>query len=121
MLTADDLEEVVSGNRLTRLAANPSRLLVGFLWDPVALLAPLGKRDWGDEALELGRQAAYLWCPEGFETPLVKAFQQAAGSGVTIRNWSTVLKLQALVQQAGPATGPIGRTPPRKKKKTTRR
>src|SRR5438105_11147218 len=36
VLTADDLEEVVSGNRLTRLAANPSRLLVGFLWDPVA-------------------------------------------------------------------------------------
>src|SRR5438552_10125034 len=121
VLTADELEEAVSGNGLTRFAANPSRLLVGFLWEPAALLAPLRKRDWGNEALELGRQAAYLWCPEGFETPLVKAFQQAAGTGVTIRNWSTVLKLQALVQEPGPAAGPRRRAAPRKNKKTTRR
>ena len=120
VLTADELEEAVSGNGLTRFAANPSRLLVGFLWEPAALLEPLGKRDWGNEALELGRQAAYLWCPEGFETPLVKAFQQAAGTGVTIRNWSTVLKLQALVQEPGPAAGPRRRAAPRKRK-TSRR
>src|SRR5262249_54694754 len=98
VLTAEDLRAAVEANRLTRVATNPPRLFVAFLWQPVKELAAFRQKDWGKEQIALGPSAAYLWCPGGFETPLVKAFHKAVGTGVTVRNWATVQKLLALTQ-----------------------
>jgi uncharacterized protein (DUF1697 family) len=95
VLTADEIDATVAKNSLVRRATNPSRLFVGFLWEPVAALEDVRRGDWGENALALGPQAAYLWCPDGFDSPFVKAFHKAVGTGVTIRSWATVLKVQA--------------------------
>lgn len=101
VITAEELGAAIQGNRLARIARNPSRLFVAFLWGPVKELEALGKRDWGSEKLALGPGAAYLWCPTGFDTPLVKAFHKTVGIGVTVRNWATAQKLHALAQDGG--------------------
>jgi uncharacterized protein (DUF1697 family) len=95
VLTTAELDSAVAGNRLTRVASNPSCLFVAFLWEPVEELERVRKLDWGSEVIAVGPRVAYLWCPEGFDTPLIKAFHKAVGSGVTVRSWSTVLKLHA--------------------------
>jgi uncharacterized protein (DUF1697 family) len=58
------------------------------------------ERDRAPEALAVRGQVAYLWCPLGVATSdLAKAVGQAAGEGVTMRNWSTALKLHAMMEQ----------------------
>lgn len=101
VLTADELATAIQGNHLTRIATNPSRHFVAFLWGPLKDLETMGKRDWGNEKIAVGPRAAYLWCPGGLETPLVKAFHKAVGTGVTVRNWATVQKLHALTREGG--------------------
>jgi uncharacterized protein (DUF1697 family) len=79
-----------------------SRQLVAFPSRPSTLDAakPLLAEDWGEENLVVGRHAAWLWCPEGIaRSPLALAFARATGDGFTARNWSTVLKLQALTER----------------------
>jgi uncharacterized protein (DUF1697 family) len=100
-LTAEALAAIVAENPLLKLADNPSRLMVAFLYDPAdrQRLAPLEGRDWAPEVLALGARVAYLWCPEGLRaSPLSKAVGDALGDAVTTRNWSTVLKLHAIAQ-----------------------
>jgi uncharacterized protein (DUF1697 family) len=107
VLTAEDLRAAAEANRFASAAANHSRLFVGFLWELVKELDALRQRDWGKEQIALGPGVAYLWCPESFETPLVKAFHKVVGTGVTVRNWATVQKLLALTQaEAKPVRAP---------------
>lgn len=99
VLTAAELAAAVAGNPLVEVAADPSLLLVAFFNDPAhrAKLKPLAERDWGKEALAVGKRVAYLWCPEGIlASPLAKAVGQALGDAVTARNWTTTLKLHAI-------------------------
>ena len=98
VLTAADLDAAIAKNSLLRRSTNHSRLFVAFLWEPVKELETLRRQDWGANALALGPRAAYLWCPEGLESPLVKAFHKAVGTGVTVRNWATVQKIQAALR-----------------------
>lgn len=99
--TAAEFNAVIAENPLLELSDNPSRLMVSFLLDPAdrSRLAPLAERDWTPEVLALGTRVAYLWCPEGLRaSPLSKAVGKTLGDAVTTRNWSTVLKLHAIVQ-----------------------
>jgi len=101
VLTGSELAAAVAGNPLLELANDPSRLLVGVLADPAdrPRLEPLGREDWGEEAFALGPRVAYLWCPGGMlASRLVGAFNRALGDAVTTRNWSTLSKLNALVE-----------------------
>jgi len=107
VLTADEIEEAVAKNSLTKVGTNHSRLFAAFLWEPVPALDALRKQDWGLQRIAVTPRAAYLWCPDGFESTLVKAFHKAVGTGVTVRNWATVLKLHAMTRADGP--------PPKKK------
>lgn len=107
VLRAPDIAAAIDGNALAGAADNPSRLLVAFLataTDARKVEALLG-RDWAPEALALGSQVAYLWCPGGVaESPLATAVGKTAGEAITARNWTTVLKLrELLVQQSGEA------------------
>lgn len=99
VVTARELCAVADENPLLDLADDPSRLLVAFLVRPedATLLAPLLLQDWSPEALGVGEHAVYLWCPAGVAASRVaQAVARAVGDGVTMRNWSTVVKLRAL-------------------------
>jgi uncharacterized protein (DUF1697 family) len=101
VLTAAELSEVVAGNPLAQIDIDPSRLLVAFLNDRSdrAKLEPLLAQEWAPDVLALGPHAAYLACWGGIlESNLLKAVGRVLATGVTTRNWATVLKLQALLQ-----------------------
>ena len=62
-----------------------------------AALEPLAGQDWAPEALALGARVAYLWCPDGvIASKLSAAVGRLLGDAVTSRNWTTMVKLQAL-------------------------
>jgi len=99
VLGADELDEILAGNPLLDRVTDPARLLAGILADPAdgGRLEPLLKRDWGEEALALGRRVVYSWCPGGqIGSPVAEAVARALGDRVTARNWATLTKLGAL-------------------------
>lgn len=103
VLTRAEVAEIVAKNPLAKVATNPSRLLVTVLADPAdrRRLTPLLRRRWNPDALALGRRVAYLWCPDSIlESPLLAAVSKALGDRITSRNWGTMTKLHALLQQA---------------------
>ena len=100
VLTAAELEVVVRDNPLLDVAVDQTRLMVAFLADPAdtARLEPLQGQEWSPEALAIGGRVAYLWCPDGILSGrLHEAVGRLLGDGVTTRNWATVSKLFALV------------------------
>lgn len=100
-VTAEELAAIIEENPLAASADNPSHLLVAFLADPAdrSRLRPLLKQKWGTEVLALGSHAAYCWLPDGISTsPLFPVMARALDNAVTTRNWSTVLKLQAMAE-----------------------
>jgi len=102
-LSAAEIDEAVAVNPLADVADNPSRLLVAVPADPASrdLLEPLLEREWAPEALYLGARVAYLWCPGGvIASALAAAVNQLLGAAVTSRNWTTMVKLRALVRDA---------------------
>jgi uncharacterized protein (DUF1697 family) len=99
-ISASDLAAAIAENPLSDAADDPARLLVAFLADPSdrVRLTPLVQQDWTPEALAVGTRAAYLWCPGSVaRSQLSQAVGRVLGDGVTTRNWTTVLKLAALV------------------------
>lgn len=105
VLTRAEVEVIVRKNPLAKLATNPSRLLVTVLADPAdrRRLTPLLTRRWAPGALALGTRVAYLWCPDGIlKSPLVEAVSKALGDRITSRNWGTMTKLHALLQEPAP-------------------
>ncbi len=102
VLTGEEIETIVDENPLGDIADNPSRSLVAFLADLSygKLLLPLLGRIWTPEAFALGKRVAYLWCPNGVTgSPVAKALAKALGNAVTIRNWATVIKIQAVLKK----------------------
>lgn len=99
VVTADELAAIVKENSLGDAATDPARLLVA-VWKTAAdraKLTPLAERDWRPGLLALGTRAAYLWCPDGMlESALAAEVSRILGDAVTMRNWATMLKLQAL-------------------------
>ena len=94
------VDTVIRENPLTQ-ADNPARLLVGFVQDTDRLqsLGELTSRDWGSEALAVGSRAVYIWMPEGIlESRVLSEVATRIGPWITTRNWTTVLKLQALMR-----------------------
>lgn len=104
VLTTKELATAIAGNPLVEIADNPSRLLVAVLRNPAdrVRLKPLEGEDWSPEALAIGKRVAYLWCPDGvIRSRLAKALDRELGDAVTSRNWTTMLKLDALVDDRG--------------------
>ena len=70
----------------------------------MAALSRLAREPWAAEELVCGKGAGYLWCPDGLaESPLVAAVNKALRDDVTMRNWNTMLKIQAALA-GGPAS-----------------
>jgi uncharacterized protein (DUF1697 family) len=99
VLSGDELSAIVAGNPLRELATDPARLLVSIVsraYDRDAIAA-LCSEDWGREAVALGERAVYVWSPDGvLESRALVALGKQLGDGMTSRNWSTILKLDAL-------------------------
>ena len=99
--SAKDIAAVVAGNKLKATATNPSRLLVGLVTDARALakLEPLAKTDWKSEIVHVGKDAVYVWCPEGLLESKAGAalLRDLAGTGTT-RNWATIEKLDLMLR-----------------------
>jgi uncharacterized protein (DUF1697 family) len=102
VIRGEELSAAVAANPLCDVADNPSRFLVAFLNEAAhrSHLKPLLEKDWTPEALAVGKRVAYLWCPQSIlESPLHDAVSRALKDGVTMRNWATMTKLQALVEK----------------------
>jgi uncharacterized protein (DUF1697 family) len=101
VLCADEVAAVVQDNPFSRVATNPSHLLVVSPQDPARLaqLKPLLKQKWAPEALALGQRVAYLWCASGVaKSPLWAAVDRALERTGTARNISTFTKVAALIR-----------------------
>jgi uncharacterized protein (DUF1697 family) len=99
VVTAVELAEAVEENPIREMDREPSRSLIAFFRGPAErkLLLPLAKQRWTPEKLAIGKNVAYLWCPEGvLESDLLTAVGRALGDAVTTRNWATVRKLREL-------------------------
>ena len=98
-MPATALDAILRANPLVKPSHDPSRLLVAAVRDAATLrrLAELARQDWGREELVCGRAAGYAWCPDGISAGAVfAAVNKAIGDGVTMRNWTTMLKLQQM-------------------------
>ena len=100
--SAQEVAGIVAGNALEKLATDHSRLLVAMTGDAKTLAAvrPLAAKDWGGERLHVGRHAAYIWCANGIlESTLISALLGDLDGGGTTRNWATLNKIHALMQE----------------------
>jgi len=100
VLTAPELKKIIDENPLLSVAKDFSRHFVAFAPNSAALAAlqPLLQQTWKPDALAVTGRAAYLWCEAGaIDSKLSQIFGRKAGDTVTLRNWATVLKIQALV------------------------
>ncbi|WP_020655655.1 DUF1697 domain-containing protein [Massilia niastensis] len=99
VLAHDELADIVADNPLLPLANDHARLFAFILHGeaPRQLVESLCAKEWGREALALGRRAAYVWCPEGvLDSAAAAALGKQLGDGTTSRNWNTLLKLHGL-------------------------
>jgi len=97
--TATEVAEVLAADPLRPVVTDPSRYLVGFLFDRPArpVVDELHAMDFGAEQLRVLGSAVYFWCPDGIQnSAAVKAAGSRLGVEVTTRNWNTVLKLAEL-------------------------
>jgi uncharacterized protein (DUF1697 family) len=100
--SAEDIAAACAENALLGKATDHARLLAAFAGreeDLRALeaLAPLVKPP---ERFLVGKHAAYLWCPHGIlESRVTEALLGKVGRAATTRNWATVTKIAALLQE----------------------
>lgn len=102
VVTASEMDKIMVENPLVTPTRHPSRLLVAVPLNPALgrSLRPLAREEWGREALAVGSRAIYLWCPDGvLESRAAQAVSRELRERVTIRNWATMGKLQALMRK----------------------
>jgi len=98
--SAKDIAAIVKGNELGAIAHDASRLLIAMTNDARALasIKALGRAEWGDEKVHVGKHAAYVWCANGIlESPALDALLKPIRSASTTRNWATLNKIHALM------------------------
>ncbi len=101
--SASELAAIVSENPIKAEAEAHPRFLVAFAQDAKALssLAAIEPLVVTPEQFSVGKNAAYLLCATSIlESKAWEALLGKAGKSATTRNWATVLKLQALVNEA---------------------
>ena len=102
--SAKEYAAIESENSLAAAATatDPSRLFVAFARDASALngLAPILGLIQAPEQFRIGREAAYLWCPQGIsQSKAGEALLGKLGKAVTTRNWATALKISAMLRE----------------------
>jgi uncharacterized protein (DUF1697 family) len=101
--TGPELRAVVDANPLAEVATNGSRMMALFLsQQPDAnLLAAHDPIELAPEQVRLGDRVIYQWCPDGvMAAPPVGPFaERYLKVAVTGRNWNTVTKLAASLDE----------------------
>lgn len=100
VLSAADLDRVVAENEIAPEVVNASRLLVVLVQEPstLAALAGIAELAAPPERFVVGSRAAYLHCPDGILASRAgAALLDRTRVPLTTRNWATVRKLHALV------------------------
>jgi uncharacterized protein (DUF1697 family) len=100
VLSGPEVAKAARKNPLSKVATNPSHLLVVVprTRSDLARLKPLLKQRWAPEAFALGNRVAYVWCAKGVaKSPLLAAIDRALEKTGTARNISTFKKAMALV------------------------
>jgi uncharacterized protein (DUF1697 family) len=99
--SAAEVTSVVTNAPFLDVATNPSRHFVGFLADEpsAGALSAIAAIDVAPDLIRLVGREVYLWCPAGLlDSPLAKqGWEKMLGTTVTVRNWSTVTKVAALL------------------------
>lgn len=99
--TAAQVARVVDGNPLADVATDPKRLQVIFLGSAPAAtaLAGLEEAAVGDDVIRVRGRELYVWSPGGvIRSPALDEIERRRlGVVATARNWSTVLKLRAML------------------------
>jgi len=101
--SASELASVISENPIKAAAEEHPRFLVAFVQDRKALssLAAIESLVVPPEQFSVGKNAAYLLCAAGIlKSKAWDALLGKTGRSATTRNWATVLKLQALANEA---------------------
>jgi uncharacterized protein (DUF1697 family) len=100
--SASELAAVLSENPVRVGADDHPRLLVAFVQDTEALsgLAAIKSLVVPPEKFAVGKNAAYLLCPAGILESKAWEALLKSGNSATTRNLATVLKLQALANDA---------------------
>lgn len=103
--TLAELRRIVEGNPFVREANDPARLCVTFLSTAptAAEVAPIAGRAWAPELVKVAGREIYSWHPDGQgKSPLAEAIQRLSLRGAaTTRNWNTIRKLVALLEEEG--------------------
>jgi uncharacterized protein (DUF1697 family) len=91
-----DIAAMIAGNKLAKMATDPSRLLVAMTNNAngVKALEAIAKSDLTPDVVHLGKHALYAWCPEGLldSKSGVALLKNLTDSGTT-RNWATIRKI----------------------------
>jgi uncharacterized protein (DUF1697 family) len=103
--TEQEMAKVIADDPLADVADDGAKYVVMFLSKPAdaAAARDLVQQDFGEEQLRVSGREVYAWCPRSLhDGPLAKALgKQKLAPSATIRNWNTVLKLQAMFDAAG--------------------
>lgn len=99
--TGEEFRAVVDANPLADVADDPRRSMVAFLSaepDP-AVVDALAAQDFGREAFAARGRELYMWCPDGLSRSAVAAAcaERRIGVRATVRNWSTVQRIAAVL------------------------
>jgi uncharacterized protein (DUF1697 family) len=102
--TGPELEAAIAANPLPEEAATDGKKFLAIFLskapDP-ALLAEHDPEELAPDQIRLGDRVIYQWCPDGIlEAPPVSAFvEKHLDVKATARNWNTLTKLSALVEE----------------------
>src|ERR1051325_1899240 len=102
VLTAEEVAAAVRDNPFSRIASNPSHLLVvvPLISSRLRRLQPLLEERWTPEAFALGSRVAYLWCARGVaKSPLWAAVERALERSGTARNIETMTRIMAAMEE----------------------
>jgi uncharacterized protein (DUF1697 family) len=95
-----DLAHMLAENALLDVATDHSRLLVAMTAESRSLagIQALAREKWGDERIQVGKHAAYLWCANGIlESKAAPALLKGLADAGTTRNWATLNRIHALM------------------------
>jgi uncharacterized protein (DUF1697 family) len=101
--SAREIAAILEENDLAKIASDPSRLLVAFVQEKDALVAARSAEsaNWGREKVQVGVEAAYVWCAEGIlESRALGGLLTDLKNLGTTRNWATLLKIHASMESA---------------------
>lgn len=97
--TSNELKAVVTKNPISEAIAEPSKFFVTFLSKALAT-SPFDDVDLAPDVVKVMKREIYTWCPEGMSNSqfFKLRWEKQANATATTRNWNTVTKLLALME-----------------------